>query len=141
MRIVRTGLAELDLVLGGGIPAGSLVVLAGSPGTGKTILAQQICFGIATRERRAVYYTTLSEPHDKLIDHVGQFAFFEAGELGTRVEFIDLGDLLTGGEERGGAVGQIAAEVVRECFETDPAIVVIDSAKALRDYGDPKAMR
>ncbi|MDA0158635.1 AAA family ATPase [Solirubrobacter ginsenosidimutans] len=141
MRIVRTGIEELDLVLGGGLPAGSLVVLAGSPGTGKTILAQQMCFGIATRERRAIYYTTLSEPHDKLIEHVGQFTFFDAGELGTQVEFIDLADLLSGGEEPAGATGEIAAEVVRECFETHPAIVVIDSAKALRDYGDPKSMR
>jgi circadian clock protein KaiC len=140
MRIVRTGIEELDLVLGGGLPAGSLVVLAGSPGTGKTILAQQMCFGIATRERRAIYYTTLSEPHGKLIEHVGQFTFFDADELGTRVEFIDLADLLSVGEEEE-AAGEIAAEVVRECFETRPAIVVIDSAKALRDYVDPKIMR
>jgi circadian clock protein KaiC len=141
VRTVRTGIDELDLVLGGGLPEGSLVLLAGSPGTGKTILAQQVCFGIATRERRAVYYTTLSEPHDKLIDHMAQFTFFEAAELGTRVEFIDLADLLTSGEHPDSAPAEIAAEVVRECFETNPAIVVIDSAKALRDYGDPKTMR
>jgi circadian clock protein KaiC len=137
MRIVKTGIEELDLVLGGGLPEGSLVILAGSPGTGKTILAQQMCFGIATRERRAVYYTTLSESHAKLIDHMAQFSFFNAVELGTRVEFIDLADLLSGDEEPDGAT----AEVVRECFATNPGIVVIDSAKALRDYGDPKTMR
>jgi circadian clock protein KaiC len=141
MRIVRTGSDELDLVLGGGLPAGSLVILAGSPGTGKTILAQQMCFGIATPERRAVYYTTLSEPHDKLIEHMAQFSFFAAGELGTRVEFVDLADLLAAGEEPGGAAGAIASEVVRECFAANPGIVVIDSAKALRDYVEPTAMR
>jgi circadian clock protein KaiC len=141
MRMVKTGIEELDLVLGGGLPAGSLVVLAGSPGTGKTILAQQMCFGIATRERRAIYYTTLSEPHAKLIDHIAQFTFFDPGELGSHVEFIDLADLLSSGEVPDSGTGEIAAEVVRECFETNPGIVVIDSAKALRDYGDPKTMR
>jgi KaiC/GvpD/RAD55 family RecA-like ATPase len=35
----------LDTVLGGGLPAGSLVVVAGPPGSGKTILAQQILAG------------------------------------------------------------------------------------------------
>ena len=55
MEGLETGIAELDLVLGGGIPRGSLVVLAGGPGTGKTILAQQICFGVATAERKAIY--------------------------------------------------------------------------------------
>jgi len=141
MRTVETGLAELDLVLGGGLPAGSLVVLAGSPGTGKTILAQQMCFAIATRERRAIYYTTLSEPHDKLIDHVRQFSFFEPGDLGSRVQFIDLADLLSDSDHPEGAVGGIAEEVVRECFATNPAIVVIDSAKALREHGDQRTMR
>ena len=117
------------------------MILAGSPGTGKTILAQQICFGIATQERRALYYTTLSEPHAKLIEHIAQFEFFNAGELGTHVEFIDLADLLNTSKETGGATGEIVSEVVRECFATDPGIVVIDSAKALREYGDPKTMR
>src|SRR5687767_3571582 len=127
MRAVSTSIAELDLVLGGGLPPGSLVILAGSPGTGKTILAQQICFGMATAERRAVYYTTLSEPHDKLIDHMDQFSFFDPGELGGSVQFINLADLLSTGDDAEGAAGAIASEVVRECFATKPAIVVIDS--------------
>src|ERR1700731_3731002 len=52
-----TGVMDLDLILGGGLEAGSLVILAGAPGTGKTILAQQICFANATPEHKALYYT------------------------------------------------------------------------------------
>ena len=52
-------------------------MLAGAPGTGKTILAQQICFANATREHRAIYYTTLSEPHAKLVEHLEKGAKFD----------------------------------------------------------------
>ena len=39
----RTGVEELDRVLGGGIVAGSVILLAGDPGIGKSTLLLQIC--------------------------------------------------------------------------------------------------
>ncbi len=39
----KTGSAELDRVLGGGLVAGSLVLLSGDPGIGKSTLLLQIC--------------------------------------------------------------------------------------------------
>src|SRR6202171_2394842 len=91
---LRTGLPDLDLILGGGLEAGSLVLLAGAPGTGKTILAQQICFANATPEHKALYYTTLSEPHSKLIRRLGPCEFFAAAARGGPVDFIHLGGLV-----------------------------------------------
>src|ERR1700682_1990035 len=91
---VRTGIADLDLIRGGGLEPGSLVIIAGAPGTGKTILAQQICFANATPEHKALYYTTLSEPHSKLIRHLEPFEFFKPAALGKSVDFIHLGELV-----------------------------------------------
>src|SRR3954452_17440230 len=85
----------LDLVAGGGFPAGALVILAGPPGSGKTILAQQMCFANATSERPALYYTTWSEPHDKLVRHLTPFTFFDGDALGDRLEFVHLADLVS----------------------------------------------
>ncbi|MBA2296801.1 MAG: AAA family ATPase [Actinobacteria bacterium] len=142
MKRLATGVPELDLVLGGGILPGSLVVFAGGPGTGKTILAQQICFATATPERKAIYYTTLAEPHSKLVSYLESFAFFDADALEERVEFIHLGDLLL--EESGSdgqPLGPIIDEIVRTSFERRPVVIVIDSAKALRDFVDEGALR
>src|ERR1700681_4652843 len=129
---VRTGIADLDLILGGGFEPGSLVILAGAPGTGKTILAQQICFANATPEHRALYYTTLSEPHSKLVRHLEPFEFFKSAELGRSVDFIHLGELVQEAGKEG--LEPVVAEVVRRCFELNPAGVVIDSANALRHF-------
>ncbi|MDD6284828.1 MAG: DNA repair protein RadA [Firmicutes bacterium] len=47
----RTGIAEFDRVLGGGIVCGSLVLLGGDPGIGKSTIMLQICNHIARTER------------------------------------------------------------------------------------------
>lgn len=55
--IVRysTGDSELDLVLGGGVVEGSLVLIGGSPGIGKSTLLLKIASNLATKERKALY--------------------------------------------------------------------------------------
>ena len=62
IRQLATGVPGLDDVLGGGIPQYSFNVIAGVPGAGKTTLAQQIAFTIATPERPALFFTVLGEP-------------------------------------------------------------------------------
>jgi circadian clock protein KaiC len=137
-----TGIAELDLVLDGGLPGGSLVVVAGGPGTGKTILAQQVCFANATPERKAIYYTTFSEPHAKLVRYLEPFEFFDIAALEERVDFVNLEALLLDEAERDGdALAPAVTEIVRTTFDLKPCVVVIDSAKALRDFADAHAVR
>ena len=45
----HTGISELDRVLGGGIVDGSVVLLAGEPGIGKSTLLMQICSKIPSK--------------------------------------------------------------------------------------------
>jgi circadian clock protein KaiC len=136
---LATGIPGLDLVLNGGLELGAVVIMAGAPGTGKTILAQQMCFANATAEHKCVYYTTVSEPHTKLVRHLEQFSFFHPGALGARVEHIHLGDFLADGRTDG--LAAMVAEIVRKTLDEQPALVVIDSVKMLRDFADERQLR
>jgi len=48
---LETGIAELDRVLGGGLVPGSVVLLAGEPGVGKSTLALQLAAGASFAQR------------------------------------------------------------------------------------------
>jgi circadian clock protein KaiC len=84
----------LDRVLGGGLPRGALIFIVGAPGAGKTILATQTAFRTARAGRRVLFLTALSEPHNKLLEHMRPFAFFDSELIGNGVELLNLQSLL-----------------------------------------------
>ena len=53
-----TGIAELDRVLGGGIMPGSLVLIGGDPGIGKSTLLLQFMTGVAAAYGQILYVTS-----------------------------------------------------------------------------------
>jgi circadian clock protein KaiC len=63
--LAGTGIAGLDAILGGGLPAKRLYLLDGSPGTGKTTLALQFLLAGFARGERGLY-VTLSESREEL---------------------------------------------------------------------------
>lgn len=52
---VATGIGELDRVLGGGIVPGSLVLVGGDPGIGKSTLLLQVCKGLSDSNHKVLY--------------------------------------------------------------------------------------
>ncbi len=52
---VRTGYRELDRVLGGGVVGGSLVLVGGDPGIGKSTLLLQVCRNLAAGGQKVLY--------------------------------------------------------------------------------------
>ena len=61
---IGTGLSELDRVLGGGLVPGSVVLLGGEPGVGKSTLGLQLAAVAATR--RPILYVTGEESPEQL---------------------------------------------------------------------------
>jgi DNA repair protein RadA/Sms len=57
-----TGMAEFDRVLGGGVVPGSLVLIGGDPGIGKSTLLLQLCGHIAKKSSAVLYVTGEESP-------------------------------------------------------------------------------
>lgn len=71
---IYTGIKELDRVLGGGIVAGSLVLVGGDPGIGKSTLLLQVCRNLA--ESKKVLYISGEESLKQIklrADRLGTF--------------------------------------------------------------------
>ncbi|MBQ4089600.1 MAG: DNA repair protein RadA [Clostridia bacterium] len=60
MARLTTGIGELDRVLGGGVVEGSMVLVGGDPGVGKSTLLTQMCANIA-RDGKTVLYVSGEE--------------------------------------------------------------------------------
>lgn len=52
---LSTGIAEFDRVLGGGLVVGTLILIGGDPGIGKSTLMLQVLHGIATSGHKVLY--------------------------------------------------------------------------------------
>jgi len=64
---LSTGSGPLDTILGGGLPVRSVTVVAGEPGSGKTVFTLQALFHHARQGKKCLYFSTLSEPALKTI--------------------------------------------------------------------------
>jgi replicative DNA helicase len=80
-----TGLSQLDHVLGGGVRAGDLVLIGGSPGVGKTIVSLQMARNIALAGGTAIYACYEHEESALL----GRLLALELGEIPGSGDFDD----------------------------------------------------
>ena len=127
LQVESTGDEHLDTILGGGIPTQSSIVIAGSPGSGKTVFVLQTLFHAARRRKRALYFTALSEPAIKVIRYMQLFDFFDQELLEKYIILADLGSAV-----RQGAEGTVA-ELTRMVEEHQPELLAIDSFRSIVD--------
>jgi len=123
---LATGVPGLDDVLGGGLPEFSFNVIAGTPGSGKTTLAHQIMFALATPERPALYFTVLGEPPLKMLRYQQQFDFFDNDQINRAIRFVNLADV-----SDSGTLDAVLRRIADEVEAHAPALVFVDSFRTL----------
>jgi circadian clock protein KaiC len=123
---LKTGVPGLDEVLGGGLPEFSFNLIAGPPGCGKTTLAHQMMFALATKERPALYFTVLGEPPLKMLRYQQQFDFFDSEAINHSIHFINLSDDASAGD-----LDQVLQRMVAEVEAHRPALVFVDSFRSV----------
>ena len=121
-----TGVPGMDEVLGGGLPEFSFNLIAGQPGSGKTTLAHQIMFALATPERPALYFTVLGEPPLKMLRYQQQFGFFENESINRSIRFINLSEDAMSGE-----LDRVLRRIVEEVTAYAPGLVFVDSFRSV----------
>src|ERR1700722_716524 len=114
--VLATGSFEVDRVLGGGIVPGSVVLLGGDPGIGKSTIALQMSHSCGSEVSPALYCTG-EESLEQLALRARRL-----GCTGARVRLLVESDVDT-------VIATIEAE--------RPSLVVVDSVQTLRDAGTP----
>jgi circadian clock protein KaiC len=120
-RRMPSGIPGLDEVLGGGLITGGIYVLMGGPGTGKTVIANQLCFMCAQEHRAGVYVTVVSESHSRMIGNLETFAFFDPRPIGDCITYVS-----GVGAQREGGFDGLFQLVEGEVRRRQPAMLVID---------------
>jgi circadian clock protein KaiC len=62
-----------------------MYLVMGAPGTGKTILGNQLCFAHVAGGGRAIYVTLLTESHTRLLAHLQTLTFYDHNVVGDRL--------------------------------------------------------
>ncbi len=156
-----TGMNELDFVLGGGIVPGSMVLVGGEPGIGKSTLLLQIAARLQARECPALYVSGEESPlqvklrADRLAERAGDVALLAETMLETilataasrapsvlvidSIQTVFTGDL----EGAPGNVGQVrecAARLMRFAKETGIAVLVVGHVTKGGGIAGPKTL-
>jgi DNA repair protein RadA/Sms len=142
----HSGIAEFDFVLGGGLVPGSLVLVGGEPGIGKSTLLLQTAARLERAGVRTLYVSGEESPEQlrlraaRLREDAGAVHVLgetnlegiieQSAALGAQVVFLDSIQTTYTAELEGapGNVGQVrecAARLMRFAKETGPAVVLV----------------
>ena len=106
-----TGISEFDRVLGGGAVVGSLVLVGGAPGIGKSTLLLQMC-GSMEKDRKVLYVT--GEESERQLKLRATRLGVNGGEVYVLAE-TDLDSIISAADE------------------LDPDVIIIDSIQTMSD--------
>ena len=131
-----SGIASLDEILHGGFLEGGVYIIQGSPGAGKTVLANEICFRHAAAGGRAGYVTLLAEMHTRLLQHLRPMAFFDESVIPDSLYYVSAFHTLEGDGLKG-LIDVLRREIKGQranLLVVDGLVAAQESAPSDRDF-------
>jgi KaiC/GvpD/RAD55 family RecA-like ATPase len=121
-----TGIGNFDSIINGGFPRGSLILLAGNPGTGKTVFSAQFLWAGAEKYGENGVYVSFAETKETFYSWMANFGFnFEKLEKEGKFKFLDM---ITVKEE---GVSFVLEKIIHEVEDLKAKRLVIDSFSAM----------
>jgi len=157
----RTGLAEFDFVLGGGIVPGSVTLVGGEPGIGKSTLLMQCAARLESQGVSTLYVSGEESPDqlrlraDRLEEDAGRIhvlgetrleaILHHAAQLKSSVVLLDsvqttYTDELEGAPGNVGQVRECAARLMRFAKESGPAVLLVGHVTKGGGIAGPKTL-
>ena len=157
----RTGLAEFDFVLGGGIVPGSVTLVGGEPGIGKSTLLMQCAARLESQGVSTLYVSGEESPDqlrlraDRLDEDAGRIQVLGetrlesilhyATQLRSRVVLLDsvqttYTEELEGAPGNVGQVRECAARLMRFAKESGPAVLLVGHVTKGGGIAGPKTL-
>lgn len=128
-RLLPSGVEGLDRILCGGLLNPSSYLIAGGPGTGKTVLSTQIAFRLAQRGEGTLFVSVLTEPYSHLIRNLSGLSFFDERVINRQITFVSAFAIL----EQQGLTG--LEEMLRLSLPGSTArLLILDNIGMLNGY-------
>lgn len=137
--VLKTDVRGFDkLFLNGGLPKGSSVLIAGGPGTGKSILCRQICFNLVKKGKKCMY-VSFEENKERIIKSMENFGwdvkkYIENGTLLIqKINPLDILRMKFGSLGGSGSATELSYKIKPLVIpkEFQPEIIAVDSLSAI----------
>jgi circadian clock protein KaiC len=128
---LATGIPGLDRILHGGFVREGIYIVQGNPGSGKTVLGNQLCFHHVSQGGKAVFVTLLAESHARMLLNIGGFDFFDESVIPEALNYVSALSAL----EADGLPGLLDL-IRREVRNRQASLLVIDGLVVAEESAD-----
>ncbi len=131
---IKTGIPKLDSLVEGGFPKGSIILITGPPGSGKTILGLQYLYNGATLHGDKGSFISFEMPLDEIYLQSSQMGW-NLKDVDNRIDvsFVKSIYQMTG--------SSILEPIVKTIKESGSKRVVFDSSNSFFDFFIPKTLK
>jgi KaiC/GvpD/RAD55 family RecA-like ATPase len=137
--VLKTGISGFDeLFVDGGIPAGSSVLVAGGPGTGKSILCRHISYNVVSKGKKCMY-VSFEENKERILQSMERFGwdakkYIESGDfLIQKINPLDILRMKFGSIGGSGSATELSYKIKPLVIPKDfhPDVIAVDSLTAI----------